>query len=202
MRMMKLTESPSFVHAVWQRDCLVEIAFERTIEVRQNACDENVEIYSFTSSSVIVQVKKTAAAAVDGPVGRFGCSFNGLGTDKAPRAEHELFLTPAEAEHRAHAVVQAAEDHHSSHVAPCPGHARPPLARCGAALHEQGKAWRDEAADADPRDCPCHEERCVGARRTHVARSVARRWYGFEYWTHLRSTPPAAAPSCRGRSTR
>ena len=47
-------------------------------EIRHNACDENVDIFEKSAHSVTVEVKRTAAATINGPVGRFGCAINGL----------------------------------------------------------------------------------------------------------------------------
>lgn len=66
-------------HRFWSTEDLVVIDFTpHRYEIRHNACDENVDIFEKSAHSVTVEVKPTAAATINGPVGRFGCAINGL----------------------------------------------------------------------------------------------------------------------------
>ena len=69
-------------HPFWESDLLVVVDFApHRYEIREHACDENVDIFSRESpTSFTVEVKPMAAATINGPVGRFGCAINGLGT--------------------------------------------------------------------------------------------------------------------------
>ena len=72
----------------WERQTMVELDFNTKLEIRNNACDDNVEIHTKTSSSVTVMVKESAVGQMrsEGVYGRFGCSLNGL-VGSAPLAQ-------------------------------------------------------------------------------------------------------------------
>jgi hypothetical protein len=78
-------------HRFWDTDQLVDIDFApHSYEVRDNACDENVDIFEKAKGSFTVQVKPTAAATINGPVGRFGCAINGIPSTEGKPPSQEI----------------------------------------------------------------------------------------------------------------
>ena len=65
-------------HPFWDTTTLAVIDFGEPVEVRENACDQNVQLWAHSETSLTVHLKPNAVAQIGGTVGRFGCGINGM----------------------------------------------------------------------------------------------------------------------------
>ena len=66
------------LHPIWSSDLFVDLLFPQPLVIRDNACDQNVQLDSHTDAGLTVKVRDSAAQTIKGAVGRFGCSFQFL----------------------------------------------------------------------------------------------------------------------------